>query len=197
MILQATTLTKAVDEFQAQVAKSKGKVLLLVHPFFDMRKAKQTPQYLDKLRTTVARSKIPVIILDAVSEIRDKNIFTQNNHFVIPSSPFAAQPAMTWDYTHEFLKKAGVKTILISGMLSYANPHPSFKSDPLHDRMRRSVIAAYEKQNLNIRPKRSVHYGCVSVAYESFIRANQEGKYEKIRLIPNLLSPNKLVFKKK
>ncbi len=196
MILQATTLIKAVDEFQAQVAKSKGKVLLLVHPFFDLQKAKQTPLYLDKLRAVASRSKIPVIVLDAQSEIRDKGVFTKSNHFVIPSSPFAAQPAMTWDYTHEFLKKAGVKTVLIGGMLSYANPHSSFKSDELHDIRRRRAIAAYEKQNLRVKPKRSVHYGCVAVAYESFIKANQDGKYEKIRLLPAVLSPNKLSFKK-
>ncbi|MFH1246960.1 MAG: hypothetical protein V1644_01135 [Candidatus Micrarchaeota archaeon] len=175
-------LHENLAEFAAAVAKSRGKLIVLVHPLYaEHRNLEVLPKdYLQKLDNLIKKRKgTPLLVLEEVHNVaRSHERLKDPNIFYLETRPNGPEPFRhTWTELHDVLKKAGIKTILIGG--SYASAHDRYGYDA-------SIVTRYEAQRKR-RPLNIISRGCVGHAYASFI----QGGYGKVRLLPELVYPDK------
>ncbi len=183
-------------EFAEAVKKSKGKVVVLVHPFFARRQGYVNHQhpgvvnegaYEDSLKKLVAGAKAPVVVLEEdeiIHRHRQPPIapthveIGNNNTYFVKTLPTAPTPIAGWEPFHELFQRAGVKTVLVAGTLavSFTTPEVEIHAPAIH---------RYE-QGFNRPPTKSIAWGCVGVMYETFIKA----KYAKVRVLPTAVFPH-------
>ena len=186
-----------LDEFNQKVTASKGKVVVLVHPFYNLstgskRETVKLGDYTKHITLLALKSKTPVVIFEDDKFLSNTFKKFGRNVFFIQTSRIARSydtragslhgsgsevvpiPKEGWPKAHDAFTNAKVKDILIGGMYAY--------SGVLNEKDARLS----REKDLNYKSKKSVAYGCVGGAYIEFA-ANP--KYNRVRVIPNALYP--------
>ncbi len=180
---------KALSE---KIRDANGRVLLLVHPFYDYVHDKQ---YVETIHNLLRKSKIPVIILEPHNKIRETEdglwAIGAKSAFII--STISSGPAVLkslkpvpkkrlgdadLEMTRFFkkLKSVGVKALFIGGMYAWAQNHGSVS------KAEGRMFPNWESKN-----DFTVSAGCAGYTYR---RAIELG-IGMVRLIPNALYPSK------
>jgi len=178
---QWTKLRKAVEQ-------ANGKLIVLVHPYFEGH----TISYLKSIEGLLKTSKTPILILEeyaAVSRTR-KRLAKLNaaHHLILPTA--SADSSLikririfygdriadkNFDAFKDILKKAKVKSVFVGGGLTHRNT--------------KEFVAAYERSWLpEFREPSSkpISDGCAGTVYQELIKS---GEF-KTRLIPKAVFPN-------
>ncbi len=184
MFEKPRNLYEKSQEFIDAVKRSKGKVVVLVHPLYLIYSGatnyRDTEKYTRVLQGLDKNAKPPIIVLEEEENI----IHTSSAFRRFNSKPFfvgtngVADPTEGWEKLHKNLRTAGVKSVLIGGMFSILN-------DRLAKKFHQKVIE-YERRQTRP-PKQTIVLGCVGNTYTNMIEAG----HPIVRLIPNLLFPDK------
>ncbi len=167
------------SKFESEVAKSKGKVVVVVHPFYDHWKTSFPVEYFDRVNALIKQSKAPVIILEEHDRVHVTRAMLKARAFFVRTKIADPTPVAGWRKVHELLQAAGARTILIAGSYAlHTNPTPRLIDDQL--------IRQYE-MTLGRNRRVPIVGGCVAGAYEQMIRQG----YEKVRLVPQVVYPDK------
>ena len=174
--------------FKKAVKASKGKVIVLVHPYYSNQSShpfEDYQTYINLLSKLIqAKHKIPVILLEEKrKQPKTEQKLAQLNPFTVQTKPADPEPIDGWDKLHKHLTKSGVKTVLIGGMNSLRSSYIAPHAKP---------IIEYEKTLLKP-PLVGITLECVSGVYSSFIQNKHLG-YIKIHLIPRLLFPHQPLY---
>ncbi len=188
--MPARILFEHSKSFKEAVAKSGGKVVLLVHPFYAKYREAVTHQttamtkYKKVLNELLRKTKAPLVILEEEDNIDKTSSVAGNAPFFVETREHDPTPLRSWYELHRELREAGVKTLLIGGC--YASSATSIDAYFTHP-----SIVEYER-SLRRRVFRSIVGGCIGKTYGEMIEAN----HGKIRLMPNLLFPDKPLYGK-
>ncbi len=173
------------SEFERAVAKSKGKVVVVVHPFYDSHdprdwKKSFPAEYFDRVNALMKQSKAPVIMFEERDRVHStRGMLGAQNVFFLRTKIADSTPVAGWKRVHKLLQAAGARTILIAGSHAlHKNPTPHLIDDKL--------IRLYE-MTLGRNRRAPIVGGCVAGAYEQMIRQG----YEKVRLVPHAVYPDK------
>ncbi len=190
---QWPTIKKIPDsewiDFRAAVAKAKGRVIVVVHPFYGDNQLKQDNEKYAKYRQNVLRllqeSKTPVVVLEEVSKMRqiEEKIGKRENVWVLPTeiggpgliTDIESSREHIVDYTGitlaRRLKNAGVKLALVAGMYAHKNGTDS-------------AVRNHEEKWLpkNRKPQGASWTACAGSIYQGLIHSNL---IPKVRMVPN------------
>ncbi len=182
-------------EFTRAVGRSRGKVIVIVHPFyardrqpfFDYNDAikLQRLAYEFNLKRLISRAKAPVIVMEEY-ETEMEGVLRQThaeigsqNTFFVKTKAGKALPHGGWKALHDVLRQSGVKTVLLGGTTADT-------MDEKEARKKAPEILRYEKR-FNRPATETITFGCVARTYESFIN----GKYAKVRIVPSIAFPRR------
>ncbi len=168
-------LHKTLDEFKEEVKKAKGRVVVLVHPYFNQY---ASSDYYEALQKIQSKSRVPIIVLQEVYAVPKAGFMAPANPFYVITHPKNPEPVHGWEALHRALQNNGVKTILLGGMYAQIEPHFEVGGS----------IRRYEKQHLPRPTKHTINVGCVGATYRRLVEYHPDLK---IRLIPGLLAPEK------
>ncbi|MBI4406282.1 hypothetical protein HY571_00010 [Candidatus Micrarchaeota archaeon] len=179
-------------EFAEAVKKSKGKVVVLVHPFFTRENNANFRRYdktLEKLRSRIG--KIPIIVMEQRASVGStSNRFNGEKVFYVKTMPSNPQPEDGWQKMHTALSKSNVRTLLIGGIFSTRVPSKK------EEKQWATKIFEYEKTFS--RPyKGGIAHDCVGITYLRLVSERKKAGYKTIRLIPNLVYPDKPRYTKR
>ncbi len=188
-------LHEAKEEFTEAVKRSKGKVVVLVHPFYLdyspsdeswAQNAEQRQRHREiVLKLAKAHPRVPIVVLEEEGKAQQTHaVLSAPNSFYVNTYESNPNPVSGWKKLHRAFENSGVKTVLLGGQLAHKE-HLSFLTSLYGD------IKAHDAK-LNRPPGSSIVRGCVAGAYNEII----EAKYAKVRLLPNLLFPDKPEFKR-
>lgn len=170
-------LTLNEPQFREAVQRSKGRVVVLVHPFFEAPKG----EYRSVINRLKSKVKWPVVVLEEDFNIdRTHNRLGVVKPFYVATHESSPAPKVGWGKLRRALSEGGVKHILIGGM--YSRVSRISGGDRTIDHY--LSIADYEGKQVG---EPIVSHGCISHAYRHLLN----GPFEKVRLIPNLVYPDK------
>ncbi len=170
------------EKFAGKVKRSKGKVIVLVHPLYSL--AWKDRKYRRALEGVMKKATAPIIVLEEAEKVAKTHAELKNAKpvYYVETVPNWVTPMQSWAALHTALRNARVKTILLGGMnAKHAEPDDAiFRLD------RETAIRAYERSQR--RPAYlPITARCVGETYFRLI----QGNHGKIRLMPELLSPDK------
>lgn len=197
-MLEELQLREREDELREAVRRANGKVVVLMHPWFNPLTLVKTAGYVPVLTKLMTESKVPVVIFEEMDRLLERRMVSSPaSFFFVATTPQMPVPIESWSSIHETFARAGVKTVLIGGMYSLLKDCNRWKGDASLDKKRAREIRDHDSA-LPLRPKESVIHGCVAVAYHSFITArNEKGRlFPKVRLMPQVLAPDKPKYKR-
>lgn len=163
-------LLERQEEFRAGVKKSRGKVIVLVHPLYE------------EVRDFETRRLRPPPKLVAYE--RSLTSLTESG---------APTPLSGWNAVHGLFRAVGVKRILIGGMQAREPDAEDIdrrrrKDFRVGETLRREREAVQEhERGLKKTPRRTLIEGCAGGAYSHFIRAG----HPQVRWLPNLAFPER------
>ncbi len=168
-------LHESSEEFKTAVAKSKGRIVLLVHPKY-IPGSNEYEKVLAKLST---KSKIPIVVLQGIDAVPLEGFMQPANPFFVITHQDHPKPLKGWEVLHESLREANVKTVLLGGM----------KAKIIHGAIGGNYyLSTYEKQAMPRPPKQTIEIGCVGTTYKELVT---NSPHLKIRLMPGLLYPER------
>ncbi|MFH1257784.1 MAG: hypothetical protein ABIG96_06305 [Candidatus Micrarchaeota archaeon] len=169
-------------KFIRDAKKANGRVLVVVHPYYW-----QITRYFGyghKLRNLVAKSKIPVLILEEAHKAEESAAHFGDRPYFLLTGKGKATPKEGWGHIERLFKAAGIKAAFVAGqMASHAD-----LADDEHTR----AILDYEKANVP-RMRRTINDECVGWTYAELIKM----KIPKVRLVPKVTFPDKPVYGKR
>ncbi len=184
---------KELQALRENVEKSKGKAIVLVHPFYY-----QKEKEIKVSEELIKKSKFPVIILEESEEIPLLKQRLQklkiHSPLILPTvsntpnlKAKGVKAIVNWFFPARklisILSTAGVKRVFVGGMETRKKPNLS--------------VFMHEKKQLPANRKPSantVSDGCAGLVYEKLIKSK---KFDAIRLIPNTVFPDKPKYKLK
>ncbi len=169
--------------FSRRVETSKGRVLVLVHPYYESG----DPRY----RAVIAkfsRAKMPVVVLEESNKVSStRSRMASLAPFVVSTMPDDPEPERGWSALHELLKRSGVKRIFLAGVQAKAYD-PSTTAEKLSSTRERVVWAdkfVYGGDGRN--PRGVAMRGCLGWAYAHFKSAG----YARISFLPAASWPDR------
>ncbi|MDD4983352.1 MAG: hypothetical protein PHH82_00745 [Candidatus ainarchaeum sp.] len=207
-------------ELSKRISEAGGRVLLLVHPFYNSVTDKR---YYDTLYALLRKSKIPIITLEEERRIHETNgrfkAFGAKQVFFISTAPGSSEVIVgkkqavdlrgnTYGYDHydygltvfhDKLKSLGVRHLFIGGQKTHYVEHERWHpllghKIPVEKKHLKETIELESKRYPHLRtpPGKTILLGCAGDHYSRALK-----RLEKVTLIPNLVSPDKPIRKKR
>ncbi len=177
----AKLLGANTEEFRKAAQAARGRVLVLVHPFYQHRDERY-----DALISQLEKLKVPLVVLEEQERIPFSARQLPANAFFVGTEERNPEPVKGWDSLHALLKAAKAKTVLLGGiqaMNDRAGP-PEYQDAQVEPALRER-IKRYERRQI-ARPRIRITKGCVGEAYARFL-----GGRFRVRLVPGLLYPHR------
>lgn len=183
-------LHSEVEAFKKAVAVSKGKVVVLVHPFFMRRNPERleqefgistTPEEVEahhqRIRTLISKAKAPVVVLEEGFNIYNTHdLLKAPNALYVPTFSALPVPFSGWDYLSEFFKSAKVKTVLVAGTYNFSPTE--MEKAKLNRRLQGKQLpnGMYGERR-----------GCVGET----VAAMKAMSFKRVRILPSLVFPHR------
>ncbi len=181
-------------DFKRRVKRSKGKILLLVHPFYAEVPTGSASTYNKMIINLLSQERLPIIVLEQHKDWENNNDLYPPHALVLPTHRNSPTPILkvspesnhktNGDDHHallaQLLSKAGVTRIRIAGMQT------KISRDSQLLRETREIIEGHEKSLGKKAKPPFINWGCVGVAYANLIKLNQ---FKRVELIPQAVNP--------